>query len=375
MSTERVSGPDTLPNAIMVCGLCGKLCLASDDQWSGSGSKDNISRHHMRRQTMSSKLYKKVILHNPCLKNWKYDEKLEQSTSKSNYYVFPCCNNCCVIQSNGIFNQKKYYDNESIYLLKQIQNPNTKNICKILRDKVRKLDNEAQIINEVSECLERDMFHKKFVGKSDRFANMISTISNEYHLPSNSDQISIYSNSEINTMNIMLSTTFSIGFWRHYGTINGVRLGYQTPDPIPDDELDVALFFFAQLIQSLGSLARMDFTHVSIGSNVNICYLQSKTIRLNSALFKSRNTAKELNEVMHDFMCFLSAVFSAIVSDDLIPPLPFKLNVNNRTIADISYDFDIKKPSKWTKAMRLLLFNIKSIQLRSLSNAVKNYVY
>jgi hypothetical protein len=171
---------------------------------------------------------------------------------------------------------------------------------------------------------------------------------------------------------LTLASAFRIGTNRHYATINDCRLGTNTPDAVPLEELESSLFYTCQLIQAIGAFVSVDTTVLVIGCPLSFADKGAdKAAVLIVSDLKGKKGVQGFVAFIQRMVALCQAVFKADKFAESSFSPPHVIDLAHSTISDESFVWDPKKPAVFTSAMRHLLFNLKYVQRRALLSAVR----
>ncbi|KAH0793710.1 hypothetical protein GPJ56_002431 [Histomonas meleagridis] len=169
---------------------------------------------------------------------------------------------------------------------------------------------------------------------------------------------------------IMLSSTFYLSTCRHYATINGNRLGTNTPDIVSPDEFDRGLYLLIQLLQVIGKVVSSPIPEFNLTTEIH--YINNKGIsdvftsqklKVNKTISSFKEATKLLFKACHRLfwdLCKMNANFS----------VPNDIDLKTSKISGESYIYDRKSPHTFTYAMKKLVMNLKTIQTKAMECAV-----
>ncbi|EAY03201.1 hypothetical protein TVAG_049850 [Trichomonas vaginalis G3] len=349
-----------LPNALFVCSRCRKLCIATELNW-------NAAFRNHRRQTFSTKTPRRIQLH--CGKDFKweyYDQFLEDKEifQKREQADFPICNKCANLKLEQINCQRDYLKYESDPLSKNMPNVSL-DIIKQLKHKTEKLKKEIQVYREV--------FESSSAGSDVRIETLSPSIPRDESFRSKApDTLMLRQNPnenlKVNTF--VACTTFVISSNGHYGTINELRLGTQTPTPVPLEEINSGLMLLCQILNYYLSITKAYIFEIHLGPEMTF-KIHDHEYTLTAFDLKHKKSVKRFNEAMDIIMSVFSHVF--VFFDSGQPRPPFLIKPKDKTIGGESYEYELKHPEKWTLAMKYLLANLKSAQVQGLRCSLIQY--
>ncbi|OHS92923.1 hypothetical protein TRFO_40730 [Tritrichomonas foetus] len=173
-----------------------------------------------------------------------------------------------------------------------------------LKAKIEKLKKDSSILNEV---VKSNRIEIQNLLKSSQDTNLskatlyplyqkvsTSNLKNEEDSKINSTQVSKrllqtwqYSKNS-GFSGVTLAYSFHISTRRHYGCINNNRIGACTPKPVPSDELERGLFFFAQLVKAIATFSNVETNELILSTGVSLLDT-SYNSKFSFRKFKSNN--------------------------------------------------------------------------------------
>lgn len=465
-----------ITHAFCICSKCHKLCLVNPDFWNRNSSQTATSQHsHNNYEIFLNKDQK-----------WEYSNNLtslKQDSFIKDHLLFPCCPNCLNLLIDQIQLNNDFYTTQQDFL-----NSTESNSTKIkntyltnAETKIKNIKQESSSLNEIVEANKKTLKSNKnketnsptLQAKKSTFniseikegmktsssSRIVSTISVEEN--SSSDDSSevkikkkddrIQSQSSVTFLikspgfcGIALCFSFHITANRHYGCINGNRLGTMTPSRVPTREFDQALFLLAHLVKSIATLAKIDTPNLVISSGVFL-YEELKDgarspakikafttdaianrndgigkMKLKVKLFEkpkidndnenerislsslSKSEKRELSgsadslkprffssepvqltandlktsrgtQIFKKAISILMSIVYSIFSSPAVSThfsFPYEIQKGGASINGVSFDYDKQNPGAFTYAMKLLLFDLKSIQAKALEDDV-----
>ena len=169
---------------------------------------------------------------------------------------------------------------------------------------------------------------------------------------------------------LVLCRTFYIHSEKLYGAINGMRLGWCALDPVPQWEIRCALVELGRLIEVVSIYTRVMVNNVRVREEMEVIGEDGEFAPVETGFMKSSRQNTEFNRQMVVLFGVCAELFeSKFIATSVFSPV-FGIDMTKRTIDGESFAFNKKRPDGWSKAMRLLLLNFKSIQTRALERAV-----
>ena len=484
-----------ITHAFCICSRCHKLCLITPEFWipsvQESPKKSNIQNTSKNYQIFLGKE-----------SNWKYDSNLsafKQNSFLNNNFLFPCCPDCFTVLLNQIKLNNDFYAVQEDFLdSTEINSSSIKNTyMSKAESKISLLQQEYASLQEIISANKSSLSSKQSNKSTSSTAHNTQSnlrkssftllTSDSDDLPEiNENDIKINSSHDTKMKNenddnnlkskrsqslslkddrmqsqsnvsfsfrsfgfygISLCLSFRITSNRHYGCINGMRLGTMTPNKVPTREFDQALYFLSQLIKSIANLAKVETPNLIVSSGIFLyeelkkgraSTIKSKAattdalanrgpadglgkMKIRVKLFEKPALAEDDNDdgpivlskmtkaekrelsgsadslkprffsseavqltandlkTIRGIQIFRKAIsiFMSIVHSVLNSPsiathfsFPYEIEDRGQKIHGVSFDYDKQNPAVFTQAMKLLLFNLKSIQLKALEDDV-----
>lgn len=420
-----------IPHALCICLRCKKLCLMKDDFWipvcSGQVNKEN--GNYTNRQT-------NLILHLNKNSTWKFQTNYEAFLDLSflkNQNFFPVCPKCYELLNAQISSNLSFYrDRISFYS----SLPKDKvNYVQAAESNLQTIENETSVINEVllhqKEELEKHIKFECSLTDDDLNCHSIEPPESDHH-----DSV-IKTNPILPSITcgaFGLVISFHISTNRFYGCINKRKIGTLTPSHFSPKEFDQGLYFLAQLVQKIAVLSNIDASclilsdkiYISKQSSTQICSklvpIQSAKVQMpndesESSLHSMEMSREELrvsgsadtltskikaislsgvsdfdsdflvlttNELrfgrgVDDFntalLLFLQFVSKVIHSDLFFGKYEPVLNLapDGSMIDGVPFLYDKRNPENFVHAMKLLLCELKRIQLKALQYEMSRF--
>jgi len=161
---------------------------------------------------------------------------------------------------------------------------------------------------------------------------------------------------------IITHRVFHISFFRHYSTINGCILGFY--DSIPESLLNAnqALFFLAQFVLTLLKTLVIPSPSVKLFEGIYVFFDKGNMYQL---LIPEPAKTILIAPFQHalDILIFSILDIFVLVQEYHHFSLLYSLNHKERKIGALSYKFSWENRRTWSRAMKLLLINLKQVQL------------
>lgn len=142
-----------------------------------------------------------------------------------------------------------------------------------------------------------------------------------------------------------------------FAKINGLRLGKLKTVFVPTSEVQNALYFLCQFLLYQMKIFHIDSSNVKVSSNI-IFTTSSGDHELKFPEKKAE--IKSFNSALDNMMTSFDKIFN---SDELAKMRPSNLiDSSKHLIAGKSYHYSESDPSQFTRAMRKLIVNLKTIQ-------------
>ena len=153
--------------------------------------------------------------------------------------------------------------------------------------------------------------------------------------------------------------TFQISTFQHYGSINSCRIGDESPSSVPPQEIYSGLFFLCHLMSVLSKYINIKMNEIQLVPIFLIQSAKNKQIVVKTEL-KNAKDESNFQEVIFSIFQQSNAIFESPALSKI--SFPYKIDVKNKTISSISYNYSKKTKAVWTLAMKYLLCNFKIIQ-------------
>ncbi|EAX92932.1 hypothetical protein TVAG_335940 [Trichomonas vaginalis G3] len=350
-------------NALFVCPICGGLTLILSDSWTQSmnGAPD-LSPTPKTRRPAELISYSKSFSYKKNDMNWTHYKKFQEFNEffdSTKLSVFPYCNSCSsnILQSirkkSGFLNY-----GESLFLRLDITDKFI--FANTLKEEIEKIINEKNAFLEAKTEYEKETNRLKTQGGKRRNSSYLTKgyvegeINSSALVPKTSGPPRAFSS-------LTSCMIFHISYNRFYGTINTLRLGQNISREVPYEEINNGFTMLFHLISSMCRIGNIDCSNLTNGIPLTI----DGTV-LNAADTTYRKGVVVFNQAITKLFAFCSSLFmNSIVGTHSLTP-PFIINTEENTISQESFLFDAKNPDGWTRAMKLLLFNFKFIQMKML---------
>ena len=369
-SNPAPADPPPIFDAAFVCGGCGRLAVIPKCVFiSGAPSADDSCPSGRRKAPEKTdppeiELYRDVSL-------WQYQTNfslLKGDFASKSFHQFPLCHDCEAAQCKYLTSERRFYDSQSQYFSKILAEGNTDK-CEEMEKLVQRVQQEASVLEEVMNMNSREVAKLASATTPAEVPEAGKRrMKPQRKVPHVKPAIPLGFNG------VGMCLSFHISFNRIYGCINGYRIGTRTPDIVPEEEIDLGFHFLAQLARSLGVAVGVDVSSLTVGVGVVLTDERgADPIVLTSYDFKDRRSIQRFGNAIRRFMAVCWNIFEApaIVDSGSVPP--HTIDLESDTISEQSYLYDRKNPSRFTTAMKWLLFNFKYIQRHAYLTTMSQY--
>jgi hypothetical protein len=366
------SSDEPVLTAIFVCSHCHRLTLLPHTVWvHGTTDNPQAARPAVRRSDGPSK--KNSYLIQP-LDRFRYRSNfnvLSGDFTTRRWNEFPICSECVSVVEQRLKFERSYVEDQVRYLSMVAVDEHKRRydafpqlISRVRSDASTFLEVTRQYTADIERCSTPELSAPK--PRPDDPASSKAPVSRfRRALPTDSG-------SQFGFSSLTLASAFRIGTNRHYATINDCRLGTNTPDPVPPEELEHSLFYTCQLIQAIGAFVSVDTTVLVIGCPLSFADKGSeKGAVLIVSDLKSRRGVQGFQAFINRMVGLCQAVFKGDKFSDSGFSPPHVIDLGRGTISDDSFVWDPKKPAVFTSAMKHFMFNLKYVQRRALLTAVR----
>lgn len=355
---------------MFVCKKCGTLNFSCYDIW-------NKQDYH-GESTESLERNKIIRLH----------QKVKQDTNNFKDFIndancpFPLCPMCCQTVIRMMKGKKNFYENAAMFY-SRLNIPCKSIFGECLSEEIEKHQKEISQLKVITTEFTDEKIDvirnspPKERGKSADDSTVKRTARKSLRRRVTSSLVnSLLSNIQIESFSSLISPiVFRIYVHKHYGTINGKKLGTQTPKIINNDEIEIAFVFLAQLLHFLGKLCGIETSQVFVTTYVTI-KSGDKLLSLAEFDFTKRKETAEFNEALDIFIQTSNKIFTTFLELENIS-IPFPIDLKKHAIIykqkKVNYLYQAKSPQTWTFAMKLLLRNYKEIQIYAMKKFVNGF--
>lgn len=493
-SNQNSNNSQEISHAFCICSRCHKICLITPDFWIPP-TKNTQKKPTQQNSLMNYQVFLKKN------QKWQYEDNLsafKQNSFLNSHFLFPCCPTCFNLLINQIQLNNDFYSIQQNFLNTTESKSSTIKSTYLSKaeNKIKTLQQESASLNEIVEANKKSLRSHKIkdsISPSNSYTRKnslnISEIkqNNKSNSPypvstfivddissddsqdednennshqknkkelQNDDRIQSQSSVTLSLRSpgfcgLALCLSFHITTHRHYGCINGNRLGTMTPYKVPTREFDQALLLLAHLIKSIALMAKVDAPNLIIAGGVflfeelkNDSRSSGKTkafttdalsaradglgkMKLKVKLFEkpkpdNENVAeerislssitkaekKELSgsadslkprfysseaiqltandlktsrgiQVFRKAISILMSIVHSVLASPAVAShfsFPYEIQNGGVSINGVSFDYDKSNPGTFTYAMKLLLFDLKSIQAKALEEDVERII-
>lgn len=345
---------------LFVCQRCKKLCFATrvnlveDETPKNEDSTKLPISHKFSTSTIQGQKVLIDISTNGATLLEEYSSLF--SDLIPNLPSFPLCNNCLRQFGDKISHKTTFYKEQSVVLKDQII-PKISLLINEMQKEVQNVSSQNSVLGEVTYSNRREA--RRLSSASGCSNSACSASSDQKDSPLNKSPPSFFKygiKSSAGVPSLNLCTAFCIMSHNYFGSINGCRLAFSTPQLVPLDEISSALQFLCHMLYYCGT--RM---------GTNLCGLSLEPLSFSGVLFnpadtKSRRTLESFNYCVMSLMQACNTLFDTMseVMCNFAPPYPISLE--DKKIDREKYIYKPAKSHVWTAAMKLLLFDFKVMQ-------------
>ena len=362
------------------CKQCGKLLFIPATFWETIQNVSSQNEKNLYIQVPPLKKNCDVTIHlddESSEPSEKFLEEQSSMTFNSNLLYFPLCPDCSTNFLQHLRNYKKLYEKtteliESKFsdIPKDVFNIQFQNAISPRGLKAQNNNNGMQNENEKKV--------NNFVGNVDlrRLSSIIEDndicndpfkCKNTVHgsLPILSDLQAVI-NKTRKFCPIMSCYAFKIAINRHYSTINDLRIGFFKYYPNSLFETNLALFFLLQLYNHMKRAFNIENIRIKLYPSPSISVNDSQFFKLKIPENKKHQRYDEINNAIHLLFVAFNVIHESSSNFPNFSMPPFEIDLENKTIGNIPYEFNWKRKEQWSNSMRLLLADLKMIQFKCL---------
>lgn len=370
-------------NALCLCSKCNRFLIISKcSLFSTNESSQNISNTNPQTSSTNAEnnaqassnhrnnTLTKIYLYNNRNKFFyiKDFDRLSKKITSFQGISFPLCPSCCTRCIIQIKMQQSYVDKTSKlfnFIPKEISS-------KIIESSIQQIQNQSTTAHF---ALLKNIKAHKHKSRADSFIEQKRNLKELYKINDSlffSSKCPSYPEKKRSYLSLTLISSFWISTDKHYITINNTRIGFYGFQTNSIKENNVGLQFVSHLVWALSKTFCIRFKNFEIlPSGV---FRTQKNILLYLKIPESTQKISDFNLAL-DMLFYTAATFFASpeISECCGIP-PFEIDVDNHMIATTSYKYGETAQSieDWSTAMRLLLFNLKLLQVRSSSMFLSN---
>ncbi|OHT04642.1 hypothetical protein TRFO_27779 [Tritrichomonas foetus] len=350
------------PYILFVCRKCGALCLTFPEYL--FNEEEDFSIVHPFESPDNNipdiLTYSSSASHQQSSTSLEYFKKLQDKD-----FSFPVCNICSMEIIQKISSQIKFLNTaESFYSRLDIKDKSI--FQETLEQEIEELNQELVSVQNNLNSSSDSPNQENNVNLDDTKNNHDLPIDKRKRRPSKLPRSGLFKS-------IMLSVTFHIHFYRHYVTINSMKIGQNEHHTIKDEEINIGLLLLGHLIKCLADIVQIDSSPIVIGANICMKLANGKVIPLNATDMKKRKTVLQFNLALDVLFSVAARIFESpmIKSDSMMPP--YLISVSDHTISNESYLFNDRNPNAWIHPMKLLLTNFKFMLAYGIRNSVLSF--
>ncbi|KAH0785016.1 hypothetical protein GPJ56_010962 [Histomonas meleagridis] len=365
-SPSKTNEQDKEGKILYVCRHCNNISYLSQDFLNPKPKKPQNEFRRRSQGNVKGDLLElqTLIIQSDSYNDWEGRhtyENLRDFIEKKGLGIFPFCPKCSVLTSNIFKSKVKFYTKESKKLKDGAINSNTENV---LNQKLAEINAQMKPLRVVSANTQKHL---------DALLSSKPTLPECAPIPTSTTiphSTSIGNSSDLDFNSIMLASTFRISTFRHYATINGNRIGTNTPDPVQYDEFDSGLYFLVQLLQAIGRMISSPITSFNLTSEIQFINSKGVSDVFTSLKLKSSKTIASFREATKLLFKVSHKLFWDLTKININFSIPNEIDLKNSKISGESYIYDPKKPYLFTYAIKRLVMDLKMIQARTMQSAV-----
>lgn len=365
-------------NALCTCRICGELIIIISDGWSNSIKNSTgaavVSRWRRPADVINSH---RLLEYKIGEKTWPhkeiFDEICQKCKSSNINSPFPLCNSCCSILLQRVKSKIQFF-HTSDQLFMRLDIKDKEVFKQKMLSEIERINAETSAFSEAKTAYEQEAVRITKFGRKRKVSNgsylmtqqLTDLMEKESPLVEEQERVELILRQTpkvavCSFSSLTLCVVFHIGIDRLYGTINCMRLGQTYGRTITYDEINIGFVFLAQLVKSICKIGSIDSSSIKYGVTVSIDGLE-----LNANDMSSRRGVKRFNAANFKFFEFCKQLFdSQVIRDNLMTP-PVTIELEKQLIGEIPFSFEYSDPSNWTSAMKLLLLDFKSIQMKAM---------
>lgn len=348
-------------NALFVCSVCGEICIILTENWTNSIKlqKEAPTSPKFRRPAEFLS-YNKTFIIKKDQSNWIHKDKLQEfkdEFKRASYIKFPLCNSCAQNIITKIKKELAFLNfAESLFLRLDITDKFI--FANNLKAEIDNIIIEKNAFAEAKTEYEKETNRLKTQGAKRRNSAFLLKGYTEHQTESKIETPKT-AGPPLTFSSLTFCMVFHISYNRFYGTINQMRLGQNIARDVPYEEINDGFMMLFQLIGAMCRIGNIECSILSLSVPLSI-----DGSVLNAYDTSYRRGAAVFNTALKKLFAFCADLFmnSIVCSHSLTPP--FVINTDDSTISQESFLFDFKNPDGWTRAMKLLLFDFKFIQMK-----------
>jgi hypothetical protein len=358
---------DVIYNAVFVCSHCKRLTLITRDLWtSDSAAPDAPSAP--RRRAQSHLLGPSAYALRRDLGSWRFRTSYQQMLGdfgRRQCAAFPLCSGCIGHLCPRWRYEAAYLAEQTAYLARVAVPDALARYAELERANAR-LRNDVCAFREVARQYSAE------IERIARPAPAAGRAAEERARPAGAaaPRSAPPAPAAPPFPGLAFASAYRIATRRHYGCINDNRLGTGSPDAVPPDEVDRALFFVAHMVQALGRLARVETPALSVGTTVALRTERDGALVLTAADLRSGRGQRAFCAATAALVEILNQIFeSQLFAESNFSP-PHRIDTAKAEISGDKYLYEKARPAVFTSAMKHLLFSLKYTQKWALQAAV-----
>ena len=356
---------------IFVCKKCRQLTVQLFYPNNSENSQDDPSVKRTRTRALNectSYCYTKNGY-----KDWVYLKDYEQKAEELkslDFSHFPLCQTCLISATNRISKKIMLYSKEvnDCYELKNQWENNAK------KNMETELETYKTVIVATNETIDQ---------MENKMKELLENPPNRNLLKKKEDDVIVHCNDNKDVNRgpnhkccskfgmVTLCRAFRISTSRLYGTVNGNRIGNNTPNQVPVEEIDRGLYYLIHMIHAIGKTISRPVTEFILSSKIEF-QVGKNTFIYSAAKLKSSKTIKQFNEGTKMLFYVCADIFRILISLNENFQTPNQIDLEHNCISNESFIYEQKNPHLFTIGVKRLLFNLKYIQNRAMDSFICN---
>ncbi|OHS99097.1 hypothetical protein TRFO_34597 [Tritrichomonas foetus] len=357
-------------DALFICKSCKYACVTASDAWSNLSTDPKMRKKIVQR--MSSSISADITFTPNGNQVWLYQPYFigfQKELEAHGFEKFPLCSICAKSTTNLTKGQIAFYNNICKYISSKIT---ITDISKLFEEREDEISLKVSINMKLNKLPRSHTLNAISTPFSNRSVLLNSTCPKNELVFQNTHQKNRDNSYFFIFGSLTLCSTFRIGSYRLYGTMNNSRLGTRTPDVVGTDEIQSGFTFFGHMIIYISKFLGVDESNIRLTS-----FLEVKDEKGKFVPFVGGHKTKTHAFFTNYSINILFTVCNNILSSPVLESIGYKpiypINLEKQLIDNFPYFYIKKSPWNFTIAMKKLLLNFKDFQLRVLKFRITNF--